>query len=763
MAQVGNTAGHFVQKNVEYFPSKYKYVREQTNVTSLIAEEMQVISSPSGVAQAKIIGELLKKIYAEIGAEGFNNQRVAVVLPDESLLMPLLYSLPEYFTNDRDHRRQLRDSATKAAAVNITMGYSLRNTTAAALVGLLRKLQTRKKLRNNRWEYMRDDVINIISHPFIRILLTGAVVDELLKLLNRTKRIVIDADALTMDHAMIPALDKSVGEIVRQSRVLEPLSVQTKGESVIQYVDHILNSVLKAVTAYYSAVTDYSGLEIANLKLYRRALHRLSDALEAYHIQVNLTTIFSLLDKLLGSETITFEGEPLLGLQIMGPLETRCLDFDYIIIPSMNERVYPRKLRSHTFIPNSLRYGYGMATTRFQESIFSYNFYRMISRAKKVYMIYDARNEGLKTGDVSRYVMQLKYLYAKDKIQHTDYRFAIGTSVDEEIAIPKRGKVLEALNRYFTAGEGAKYFSATALNKYVDCPMAFCLEKVMYITEKDEPEEFLSAASVGNIVHAVMADLYIPDRENQGRYLGSSPRTISKEYIENLSDDFIDAKIRRCICEEKLWTRQEIRSGKAVVPDQLPDGLEVYMDSIRSVIKRTLNHDKELAPILLYGCEINERCVIDLGGGVTANMKYIIDRMDMPNGATHKRIVDYKTGLKKVTPQDIPSCFQADKDQHVAMQLLFYAHLFTLNHADAGDFSMEIYNLQNEDISSPLKLHPKRGVYNDVTYSECAEVYGAELNSLLNRIRKVNEPFTQASLSSKACTYCVFKSALCNR
>lgn len=761
MSQEGNTAGHFVGKNKEYFPSRHVGVAELTNVHGLIAEELKVISSPSGVAQAKIIGDLLKGIYQEVGAEGFNKRRVAVVLPDEGLLMPLLYSLPEYFTNDKNKKWEMSHTDTKAAAVNITMGYSLKNTSAAALVSLLRKLQMRKKLRNGEWEFMRDDVIDLVSHPFVRIMLTNAVADEVLKQLSRNKRIVLKARSLMKISKALPGSRETIGRSVERSGIFTPLSDNHK-DSAVTYVKQLLDTAIKAVTAYYADVEGYSELEIVHLKLYLRAVKRLSDALDAYHIKANVSSVFSLMDKLLGGETITFEGEPLEGLQIMGPLETRCLDFDYLIIPSMNERIYPRKLHSHTFIPNSLRYGYGMATTRYQESIFAYNFYRMISRAKKVYMIYDARNEGLKTGDVSRYVMQLRYLYAKNRLTFANYRFSIESSDNETVVIPKTGKVSEMLHRYFTDQGDRSYFSASALRNYVNCPMNFCLSKVMKIKEKDEPEDFLSASSVGTIVHAVMADLYLPDRTMQGHYLGANAVTITDKYIDDLTDEHIDTIIRRAVCEEKIWNRHDDK-GRIPVPTTLPDGLEVYMDSLRAIIRRALVHDKTLTPLQIYGTEIDEQCMVDMGNGVKANVTFIIDRMDKPAESEHMRIVDYKTGEENVDIQDVADCFTLDKEKGVAMQLLLYAKVFIQNHPEIEDFNLEIYNLQKEKISTPLRLQIAPRKYAEKRYRECEPEFSNALLTTLGNIHNETIPFTQAALTSQSCTYCVFRSAICNR
>ncbi len=750
MGSAHNSAGHFVKKNIENFPPPADISLEASRVSGLGAD-MEVISAPSAVAQVKIITKILEDLYKKLGAEKFNEGKVAVVLPEESMLIPLLYSLPDSFGGSK---MADDDTPVGGVAVNITMGYSMKYTAAASFVNMFHSLQRRKRQRQERWEFMREDVITVLSHPFTRIILGADMAAEMRRKVNNIPRIMLDS-AMMREYGEIPA------------RLFRVLLDYEKGDEALKYVRYIMDLAIDRVGTHYESVGSKNNLEVTHLQLYRRALERLEESMEKYSVRANALSVFSLLDKLLAGETIVFEGEPLSGLQVMGPLETRCLDFDYLIIPSMNERIYPRKMRSRTFIPNALRYGYGMATSRFQESIFSYNFYRMISRAKGVYMIYDARSEGVRSGDVSRYVMQLNMLYARNRVKFSRYGFSLNAMRTPTVTLEKKDAIMDNLELFFTQEGRRKYFSASGLNQYVQCRLAFCLQRVMGIREEDDPTDFLSPSDVGTIVHDVLAHIYTP--EGTGTFL-SAPKEIDESYLKKWIDGTkdLDKLIRNCVCREKVWL-----DGKDhETPETLPDGLHMYMNNIRTTVVRMLKHDVELISrhgnIYYYGSEIKETYSLKLPDGSVANMTYIIDRLDKVGGETAPfRIVDYKTGAFNVKMPSVEEVF-ANRDLHVALQLMLYAMLFGMKHrlAEDEEIILEIYDLLATDISgfkeNRLALKNSNRYY-AVDYNDVRDEFEEFLMKMLCEIHSADVPFSQAAIGEGACDYCPFKDYLCFR
>ena len=237
----------------------------------------------------------------------------------------------------------------------------------------------------------------------------------------------------------------------------------------------------------------FSAIELEFMYHYYITVKRLRDVIAKQDIEMTVETFFRLLGKMAASISIPFQGEPLSGLQIMGVLETRALDFDNLIILSMNEGVFPVKKVAATFIPYNLRKGFGMATTEHQDSIYAYYFYRMISRAKRVFLLYDSRTDGLKSGEVSRYIYQLKYHY-RIPIQEIQINCDIATFSPIIISIDKRKYGIEKKLADFMQG-GNSALSASAINRYLNCPLQFYLQYIEKIEQTDEVAESVDSST----------------------------------------------------------------------------------------------------------------------------------------------------------------------------------------------------------------------------------------------------------------------------
>ena len=331
-------------------------------------------------------------------------------------------------------------------------------------------------------------------------------------------------------------------------------------------------------------------------------------------------TYSRLLSVVLGPMSVPFNGEPLKGLQIMGPLETRALDFRHLIILSCNEGIFPRRSVSSSFIPPELRKGFGLPTYEFQDAVWAYYFYRMIQRAKKVTLVYDSRTEGLKNGEESRFIKQLEYHYnipVKRSFVKAEARVHGGLP-----DIPKTDGDIEKLL--------GVTLSASSLKSYLDCPAQFYFSKIACLTEESEVAEDLDSGMLGDVFHSTMQSLYTGDGNSE----------ITKEYIASWLGRKAEIKQKvRSLVMEQLHTLEV--SGRTLVLE----------DVIVQYVLKTLERDAEFMDKMgvpsfkILGLENKFEMTFD-------GFKFVgyVDRMDsfLPGEV---RIVDYKTG--KVEDNDV--------------------------------------------------------------------------------------------------------------
>ncbi|MDE6290489.1 MAG: PD-(D/E)XK nuclease family protein [Muribaculaceae bacterium] len=641
-----SAAGRYVLRNLEKWPSpQWASAFLAQSETSELPESMKVIAVPSNSLQAKTACDLIEEIARHTDESEFENAKVAVVLPDESLLIPILYSLPE---NVRD--------------VNLTMGYPMKLSGAATFVSLLRRLQASRRKSGENVGYYFKDLEAVLSHPFSHAIFKEDVtaVKEWIKKHHHS---IVDVEQL---RCVSPDV----------SRLLRPLGEDATPHEAVEWLDAILKKGAESV-AESGVNLLKANVDVANIDFYRLTLRQLLEVVGEYGIVMQWRTFLSLTDRMIAGETITFEGQPLRGLQVMGMLETRALDFDRIIIPSLNERILPARRRVRTFISDSLRRAYGLPPVNYSESIFAYYFFRMIARAKEVVLLYDSRSsEGARSGDVSRYVLQLQYLYAKDRLKLESRSFDISKSDLKPSPIEKSEEILDLLSAYRDSGPQGRNLSATALTRYADCQIRFYFEHLLRIRTDEESVEYIDAITQGNILHFVMENIYLP-KEKQGRYL-SEPELIDAPLvnakIKNTKE--IDRLIRIGINKEHFHRKE----------DQLDIPLRGSVVYVAKVLKkqiiRILDFDLSQTPFLLYGVEIAGNVSLRMPEGDPVNMRFAIDRLDnaMSDESDENkrmlRVVDYKTGSVHVQSDSMQEVFEGDPKGRNLIQLWLYANLF---------------------------------------------------------------------------------------
>lgn len=399
-----NKAAFFLNDNKRRFPSKVE-IEERIEQTP----QIELISIPSAVGQAKQATDILQSLIDNNHLSPEKAINTAIVLPDEELLLPMLYSIPP-----------------EISTVNITMGYTLQHTTVAALMESIYQMQRRVRFSKGEPRFYHLDVKQLLGHRFIASRI-GEKAYQITNFINENNRTFVSPKELG-NHRLIKLL------------FLIPRTTDEAAAYLIELLEYLQQGGNRSDSSEdgdEETPVGFSAIELEFMYHYYITVKRLRDVIAEQDIKMTVETFFRLLGKMAASISIPFQGEPLSGLQIMGVLETRALDFDNLIILSMNEGVFPVKKVAATFIPYNLRKGFGMATTEHQDSIYAYYFYRMISRAKRVFLLYDSRTDGLKSGEVSRYIYQLKYHY-RIPIQEIQINCDIATFSPITISIDKR-------------------------------------------------------------------------------------------------------------------------------------------------------------------------------------------------------------------------------------------------------------------------------------------------------------------------------------
>ncbi|MCK4699570.1 MAG: PD-(D/E)XK nuclease family protein, partial [Bacteroidales bacterium] len=465
-------AGFFISKNRKKYPSAeldftFNYMLDKS-------KKIEFIGIPSEIGQTKIIEQVFRESYGEIESLDHNT---AIVLPDEHLLMPVIYSLPEEISN-----------------VNITMGYPVKNTPVYGLVCNLIELQRSLRNRSGRNPvFYFKHVLPILYSHYIQ-----DVAREEVKTIEQN---------INSKNIMY----WSPGKEVKNQLLRIIFTVVEKVEDMSPYLLEILEYFHKQDTNEETENSRFSTLEREYIYNVYTSIKRLDDIIKAAKgIRLSLDIYSRLLNRYMSDMKIPFSGEPLSGLQIMGILETRTLDFENVVILSMNEGTFPRSRPRYSFIPFNLRKGFGLPTIEHQDSIYAYYFYRLIQRARNISLIYDTSSGGLKTGEMSRFLTQMKY---DKEIEITErvLGYKISIEKNDPIRIFKNKKTLQILSEYLVKNnKEGRYLSPTALNMYLDCSLKFYFKYIAQLKEPDEVIEEIDPMIFGNLLHHSVNLLYKP-------------------------------------------------------------------------------------------------------------------------------------------------------------------------------------------------------------------------------------------------------------
>lgn len=702
-----NKSSFFIDKNRMQFPSQLALDPEELTMDLPVIE---AIGIPSAVGQAKyvhsIVESLLKEKQITTSEKALNT---AIVLPDENLLLPTLYSIPKEIDK-----------------INVTMGYNLGNSSISGLMQHIFDLQRNIRKSGAQSGFYYPPVLAVLNHRYI-LSIVGEEAKRIRQHIMQYNKIIVAAEELR-SHPLLELIFKAINHWSDIPHYLKEILVLLRTSLSVRANDEEQDTDIRSIDIECEFIIEYY-----------KSINKMEEALANASLEMSVETYFKLLKKLIIGISVPFSGEPLSGLQIMGVLETRALDFENLIILSMNEGIFPLKKATSSFIPYNLRKGFELPTYEHQDSIFAYHFYRMINRAKRIYLLYDTRTDGLQTGEVSRYFKQIKHLYAdmfdiREKL--TTYKVSSSESV--AISIQKTPQIMEKMMAFLDGGD--RSLSASSINTYINCPLQFYFSVVEKMAEEDEVSETIEASMFGTIFHSVIEWLYEP----------FSGKMVTADLLHKISKDekLLTQKIEESFAKNYFKT-DKIRplTGQNFLTGEV----------LRKYIKQVLATDAKQTPFIYIESEKRIQISYALSSGKNVSLKSFIDRIDQVKGRT--RIIDYKTGkgiLRFKTMQELFDKEQKDRPKAV-MQVFMYAHLYMMEFPDRV-VEPAIYYLRNlfDSRFNPnvVQKFPKEDI-NITDFTAYRAEFKEYFDNCIEEIFDPSVPFSQTP-TGEACKWCLF-------
>ena len=610
-----NAASRFMQENVTLFPSQIEIESYEENIP-----DIEVIGVASSVIQSKLVSSILKDVGGDINS--------AVILPDERLLMPLLHSIPE-----------------NISSVNVSMGYQLRSSPIYSLIEAIIELVRDEK------GYYHKRVLPILRHSYIKLICREDS-DRIIEDIIERNMIYISPEYLSVNSLFTAIFGKESLKNRTEKNSLHDDEIITIGDSSDS---SDLSELCNRLLALIDILVSSGGIKGMD-KEFAYHIYITLKRIDGILIPMSKESFAKLLLQLLNSISIPFRGEPLSGLQIMGILETRLLDFENIIYCSMNEGLFPQNPYGNSFIPYNLRRGFNLPVKEYNDAISSYVFYRSICRAKKVFLLHDTRSEGLGSGERSRFILQLKYHY-RLPIKESTVPFRISHSARERFCVKKSPAIVEQIKKLFLKG-GVKSLSATSIDTYITCPLKFYLRYIKEVEEEDRVAEEVEADDFGKIFHKAMESIY-------SSYKG---QVVTKEILLQILRN--RAAIESIIVAGFLEFKNinEIQGYNLLIKR-----------IILKYVEQTLHHDMTLAPFDYIGSEIKLNKLFQLNEDTEVQLKGFVDRYDRCSGV--RRIIDYKSGKGSMKFRELPELFDGNSRSRngIVFQMLFYAYMMDID------------------------------------------------------------------------------------
>ncbi len=609
-----NQASSFLKKYSKIWPyykkNKFNWIQENFQEP----KQIRIIGTPKNNTQLKYVGELLSR------SSSSDFQNTALVLADETLLPLTLNSLPK-----------------EVGSINITMGYGLMNMPIAQLFDVLLKLHVNAKVTALGSTFYYKDVLRVLNHSSIK----GIASSE--HLINE----IVKNNYIFIDHSIL-------------SNLID--TIDTKGSILFlfsnwsQNVDKALENCIVLLNTLERHTE--SILEKEFLFKLRTIFQQIIGLNNHYGYIKNIKTLQQFYNQLLSFEKLSFKGQPLSGLQLMGMLETRVLDFETVILTSVNEGILPAGKSDNSFIPFDVKKEVGLPTYQEKDAIFSYHFYRLLQRAKNIYLLYNTENDQYGSGEKSRFITQLEMNRPEDIQQYIVSPKLVNSKLTKKI-VPKNDAIFERLKILAQKG-----LSPTALTTYMYNPIDFYQQKILGVRAYDDIEETVAANTLGTIIHKTLEALYVPLR---GHFL-------KKQDIEKMLKETPDA-VKNWF--QKEYINGDISSGKNLLI------YNVAQQFVQNFLKQELQLINQGKQLKILELEYNLMANINVEGiNFPIQLRGEADRIDELDGVI--RIVDYKTGKvnqSELIIKDWELVTTDYKKYHKSFQVLLYAFMYCQMHA----------------------------------------------------------------------------------
>lgn len=678
---LGNSTAHFLHK----YKTQWNYYLD--NEFSIVSDDfsshknIDVFALPKNIGQVKKVGELLSKLTEE------ELKNTAVVLGDESLLLPLLNSLPENVIN-----------------INITMGMSLKDIPLTTFFESVFQLYFQQS--GHRFYYKK--ILNFLNNNYTKQLFGTDAVEKLIQHIQYYNIISLSKQELSV---LLPNHDLFSEIFSLDSNVLNAITVFKK---VIIELRNTINS------------KQTNQLDLEYLYRFNEVFNVLDVLQNKYKTIESIEGFYQIYKEILGSETLDFKGEPIKGLQIMGMLESRVLDFKRVILTSVNEGVLPSGKSHNSFIPFDLKLEFKLPTYYDKDAVYTYHFFRLIQRAESISLIHNTEPDGLNAGEKSRFLLQLEALLEdKYPINYHTSTPNIPSTTQELKIIEKDNAVLLRLVEIAKKG-----FSPSALTQYIRNPIDFYQQKILKIYQEDDVEETVAANTLGTIVHNTLEEFYKP-LENQ---------ILTKEAI-----NFMQKKIHAEVANQfqKEFKKGDVSKGRNLII------FNIAKRYVSNFLKQDLKLVSDCNEVVIRHIESDlrtELSIPELDFPVYITGK--VDRIDEVDGVI--RIIDYKTGkveqnkVELVNWEDITTDYTKYSKP---FQILTYAYMIANENnftqpVEAGIISFK--NLSGGFLKFNKKDKEGHGATKDAMVTQdTLDNYLKELKGLILEICNLNTPFTE--------------------
>ncbi len=706
-------AGAFIRENLTLFPNalpKEFFISEDSRKKTI-----KLVSAPSTVAQSKLIPRMLAEFGDDNSEIGINT---AIVLPRENLLIPTLQGLP----NNLD-------------LLNITLGYPLKETPAYSLVEHLVKLQMNiQHDAKGEVKFYHRNVFGLLNHPYI-------------KLCNPE-----DSSKLSADIRRTNRIFPHQSELEKSTLLKKIFRYIPEGNEIVSYLLSVCEHISQEIASRIEQEgTDVQRIDLEFLYSLHKCLTRLKDTLSILEKNISHKLFLQLIRKAFIQERVSFSGEPLAGIQVIGLLETRCLDFDNLIILSFNEDIIPGKNQTTSFITPSLRIGFNLPTYKHQDSVYAYYFYRLLNRAKKVFLVYSNRTEGLSSGERSRFALQLQLEEIYGEIETIPVGFHLSISPTPPITITKSNEVIESLMKNLNKRGNGITLSPSGLTTYLNCPLQFYFRYGAKISEADEVLEEAGALEFGKVIHQTMEMLY--EQHTNTVITSSTIDSILKN--EEIIQKALNLAFNEVFFSSFNSDEKHELTGRNILAKK----------AMHYTLKKMLRCEKERAPFRFIGHEneVYHSFKIDIQGVEhTIHLGGYIDRLEEKNNKIH--VIDYKTGKYSSTKgviSSIDEIFDSGNINEMKEVLQIFCYCLAITNLYKGmpikPFIWFVRKMQTEEeFSVKIKTKPRINEPIEDFYPYLSD-FEQGVEKLLTEIFNPTIDFTQTSDNDK-CKVCQYAS-----